>query len=1001
MKFPLSRLTLCLTALTVSQAFAAPLSSSQRETFDFGWKFARFGNMPDGTSIPEPGSATGAIKADSQQAENPAANAIDGDISTRWCAQDAKEGHSLILDMGKAVDAKKIKIDWESQGNHFFKLEGSADNKRWITIADKTHEENNSAQDIVTVQGKPRFLKLTIMGTNNGNWASVRELSVLDTQEAPIKPILSESKQAEDIKSPLYNDTQWRSLDLPHDWGIEGPFRMDLPNETGKLPWDGIGWYRKSLEVPASAKGNQFYLDFDGVMSRPKIYVNGELAGEWKYGYASFRVDITPFLKFGEKNTIAVRVDNPPNSSRWYPGGGIYRHVWLTEANPVHIDNWGVYIRTPEVSKERAIVDIDTSILNTSDQTITPTVIEEIMTSPQDTKSQGVVVAKKETKGTPITAGQKGVVASKITVPSPQLWDTDKPNMYAVRTTIQVDGKTIDTKITDFGIRSIEWKPEGFFLNGRRVQLNGVCQHADLGPLGTAVHSRGYERQIQILKEFGVNAIRTTHNPPAPEMLELCDRNGILVLAELFDMWKMAKKGQDYHNSFPEWHEKDLVNFCHRDRNHPSIIIWSTGNEVPEQGNKANHYISQELTNLFKREDPSRLVTVGCSDEGAARNGFADTMDVYGYNYKPWAYNNFSKDRPKQPFYASETSSCVSSRGEYYFPVNWDKSKGFYEFQVSSYDLYAPGWAYRPDIEFAAQEDSPNCAGEFVWTGFDYLGEPTPYNQDGTNALNFRDPAERAKYMEELKKLGNRAPSRSSYFGIVDLCGFKKDRFYIYQAQWKPDQPMAHILPHWNWEERKGEKIPVHVYTNGDQAELFLNGKSLGVRQKGKKDDDRFRLVWNDVTYQPGELKVIVKKENKPWTHATVKTTGKASNLTLTPDRKTITGDGRDLSYVTISVRDSKGNIVPRSKNKLSFKVTGPADIVGIGNGDATDFTTMANPDKAPVMILNAYNGLAQVILRSKRGKQGKVTLQAVSPGLTGQKTTITVTPATPEQMKK
>ncbi len=864
-------------------------------------------------------------------------------------------------------------------------------------IADKTSGPNDSTSDTVEITGKPRHFRLTVTGTGGANWASVREFKAMDDKGQDIRPLPVNDKKNPALFAPNFNDSSWRSLNLPHDWGVEGPFRMDIENETGKLPWAGIGWYRKNFSVPADARGNQFYLDFDGIMSRPKVYVNGQLAGEWKYGYTPFRVDITPFLQFGKNNVIAVRVDNPTNSSRWYPGGGIHRHVWLTESNPVHIDYHGVFVRTPEISTEKATVAIDTTVSNTADKPVAPTVLEQII------DKDGKVVASAETKGAEIAPGQTGIVASTLSLPHPKMWDMDTPNLYTARSTVKLDGKTVDVKDTSFGVRTVEWKPEGFFLNGRRVQLNGVCQHGDLGPLGTAVHTRGYERQVEILKEMGVNSIRTSHNPPAPELLDICDKNGILVIDELFDMWKQAKKGNDYHNYFPEWHEKDLIAFCRRDRNHPSVILWSTGNEVPEQGNKENHYVSQMLTDLFHREDPTRLVTAGCNDAGAAHNGFSDTMDVYGFNYKPWGqYAEFRAKRPNQPFYASETSSCVSTRGAYYFPEEkdfWDKSKGFYEFQVSSYDLYAPGWAYRPDIEFKAQEDDGHSAGEYVWTGFDYLGEPTPYNLDTTNALNFKDPAERAKYMEDLKKLGNRAPSRSSYFGIVDLCGFKKDRFYIYQAHWKPDHKMAHILPHWNWNgkdnNRVGKVTPVHVYTSGDTAELFLNGKSLGVKKKGMGDKDRYRLVWEDVIYQPGELKVVVTKDGKPWAKDVVTTTGPATHLTVNADRTEIAGDGRDLSYVTLTVRDAKGRMVPTAKDQLYFKIDGPAEIAAVCNGDPTDFDSFQKPQ------IKAFNGLAQVIVRSKRGESGKATLQAVGKGFKPVQTVLTVTPATPEQLKK
>lgn len=994
----ISHYILLATSMCVSSAWAAPLESSNKETFDYGWKFSRFGKLPNGQVAEEPGTVSGMAQVSSEESGNKADFAIDGDSSTRWCASDASSGQTLTVNMGKPVNLTQVVIDWEKMENHLYKLEGSLDGKKWFLIEDKSTGENKTESDKTPVKSmKAKFLRLTVLGTGGTNWASVREMTVMDGKKV-VKPQPEKAKSEPSPGDPAFNDSQWRALDLPHDWGVEGPFSMDLPNETGKLPWAGIGWYRKSLEVAEASKGKQFYLDFDGVMSRPKVYVNGELAGEWKYGYTPFRVDITPFLKFGQKNTIAVRVDNPPDSSRWYPGGGIYRHVWLTESNPVHVDNWGVYVRTPEISKEQAVVDVDTTVVNQFKSAVKPVVVEEIL------NDKGDVLAKSSKEGASLAPGQKGTVTSKLTLKTPRLWDINDPYQYKIRTTVLLNDKVVDTRETNFGVRTIEWKPaEGFFLNGRRVQLNGVCQHHDLGPLGGAVHKAGYERQVRILKEMGVNSIRTSHNPPAPELLEICDREGILVIDELFDMWRGAKKGQDYHQNYDKWHEKDLVNFVHRDRNHPSIILWSLGNEVPEQGDPKG-MVAKGLHDLFRREDPTRLTTAGCNNAGAAYNGFSDQYDVHGFNYKPWMYKEFKEKRPNQPMVASETSSCVSTRGEYFFPSKedfWNKDKGFYNFQVSSYDLYAPGWAYRPDVEFAAQDDNKNSAGEYVWTGFDYLGEPTPYNQDTTNALNFRDPKEREEYMKKLKELGNRAPSRSSYFGIVDLCGFKKDRFYIYQAQWRPDVPMAHILPHWNWAEgdnnRMGKVTPVHVYTSGKEAELFLNGKSLGVRKKGMGERDRYRLVWEDVVYEPGELKVVATKDGKKWAEDVVVTTDKPAALTMQVDKDTIAGDGRDLSYVEIVVRDAKGRMVPTAKDQLKFTVTGPAEIVAVCNGDQTDFDSFQKPR------IKAFNGMAQVILRSKRGESGEATLTAESESgaLKGDKVTVKVTPATPEQLKK
>ena len=409
----------------------------------------------------------------------------------------------------------------------------------------------------------------------------------------------------------------------------------------------------------------------------------------------------------------------------------------------------------------------------------------------------------------------------------------DNPVLYTVRTTVKQNGNTVDIYETLFGIRTAVFdKDNGFLLNGQRVPLNGVCMHHDLGPLGGAVHRRAVERQVEILKEMGCNAIRTSHNPPAPEVLEACDRLGVLVIVEAFDCWKHHKMKNDYSTVYDEWHEKDIVSLVRRDRNHPCVIMWSSGNEIPEQGGEEGVKRSEYLVGLFHREDPTRPVTAGCSYGGAAWNGFGDTLDVYGFNYKPHMYKEYKERRPDKPFYSSESSSCVSSRGEYFFPVSEKMNGGFFNYQVSSYDLYAPGWAGPPAQEFKGQDENPAVAGEFVWTGFDYIGEPTPYNHDSTSLLNFHTEAEKAAYQKKLDEMGPKNPSRSSYFGILDLCGFKKDRFYLYQSRWLPGKPMAHILPHWNWPERVGEITPVHVYTSGDEGELFLNGKSLGRKKK-------------------------------------------------------------------------------------------------------------------------------------------------------------------------
>ncbi len=782
-----------------------------------------------------------------------------------------------------------------------------------------------------------------------------------------------------------FNDSQWRLLNLPHDWGIEGPFKQEYPGETGKLPWWGVGWYRKHLEVPASDQGRKIYLDVDGAMAYATVWVNGQFAGGWPYGYASWHVDLTPFVKFGADNVIAIRLDNPPDSSRWYPGGGIYRNVWLVKTAPVHVAHWGTYATTPEISAKAATVKIEVNVQNETASDSVVTVRNEII----ELGSNGVrgkSIASLATAGVKIAAHQSQANEGQIIIPNPKLWSIEKPQRYVVVTTIEQDGKPVDSYETPFGIRTIQFTADnGFLLNGQRVPLKGVCDHHDLGAIGTAINIRALERQIEILKAMGGNAIRTSHNPPAPELLDLCDRLGMVVMDESFDCWKNGKNRNDYHLLWDDWHEKDWRAELRRDRNHPCIILWSIGNEVGEQGSPAGLEISAELTRIAHEEDPTRPTTSACSDGRAAFNGFQKNLDVLGYNYKPTEYGRAHDANPGLPVIGSETASCVSSRGEYFFPVSNYKSEGQANFQMSSYDLYSPPWATPPEWEFKGQDRFPYVGGEFVWTGFDYLGEPTPYNGDMSNLLNFPDPAERAKMQKELEALGRiKVPSRSSYFGIIDLAGFPKDRYYLYQARWRPDLPMAHILPHWNWPDRVGQITPVHVYTSGDSAELFLNGKSLGLKKKGQYE---YRLRWDNVVYHPGELKVVAYKNGKKWATDVMKTTSPATKLQMQADRNQIKGDGQDLSFVTVTVADKKGLLAPRSQNRVHFDISGPGEIVATDNGDATSFESFQSHDR------NAFNGLCLVIVRTKAGEPGIITLQATSDGLAGAKILITAIP--------
>ncbi|MGA2444674.1 MAG: beta-galactosidase GalB [Opitutaceae bacterium] len=814
------------------------------------------------------------------------------------------------------------------------------------------------------------------------------------------KPVRPEGNPGGDISyvQPGFDDRGWRELNLPHDWGIEGPFSQDLPGDTGKLPWAGVGWYRKHFTEPAADAGRQIFLDVDGAMAYSAVWLNGQFVGGWPYGYSSFRLDLTPHFKWGAENVLAVRLDNPPNSSRWYPGSGLYRNVWLVKTPLVHFAHWGVFVTTPRIlglspsngTAEAALVNVDFELENLTAPKAAFDVTTRIYELGPDEARGAEPVATSAAVRVEIDPARASAAARSnlLTVPQPKLWDLEHPHRYVAVTTLTSEGKVVDECVTPFGIRTIAFDPDrGFLLNGRHVPLQGVCDHHDLGALGTAINRRALERQIQLLQAMGCNAIRTSHNPPAPELLELCDRLGMLVMDEAFDCWHRGKKlapgshrddpqpgFNDYARVFDDWYERDLRALVCRDRNHPCVILWSIGNEVIEQWYSDGWQYARTLAGIVREEDRTRPITSAFNGPDSGYNGFQTAVDVVGYNYKPGEYGPFHAAHPTIPVVGSETASCVSSRGEYFFPVSEDKAEGRADFQVSSYDRYAPRWALRPDVEFKGLDEAPFAAGEFVWTGFDYLGEPTPYNADVTNLLNFSDPAEQARMAKELKELGRiRVPSRSSYFGIIDLAGFPKDRFFIYQARWRPDFPMAHLLPHWNWPERVGQVTPVQVYTSGDEAELFLNGKSLGRKQRGPLE---YRLCWNEVKYEPGELRVVAYQHGRKWAEDVVKTTGPAAKVMLTADRAALTADGSDLSFVTVTIADQAGLLVPRSKNLVKFEIAGPGEIVAVDNGDATSFEPFQARER------KAYNGLALVVVRTKAGEPGVITLKAQSDGL-------------------
>ncbi len=780
---------------------------------------------------------------------------------------------------------------------------------------------------------------------------------------------------------PGFDDSQWPRVTLPHDWAIEGPFDAHAFGGTGKLPFAGVGWYRKHFTVPADDRDQQFYLDVDGAMSYANVWLNGRHVGGWPYGYASWRVDLTPYVKCGGENVIAVRLNNPPDSSRWYPGAGLYRNVWLVKTSPIHVGQWGTFVTTRDASKVSATIDLEVTIDNDAKTDAVTEVTTHIYALDAGGEETGDAVARFKPTEVSVSAGQSAKVKGSVTLAHPRLWGpppTQLPHRYMAVTTLSHQGEPVDRYETRFGVRSVRFDPEtGIHVNGERVKIKGVNQHHDLGALGAAFNARAAQRQLEMLREMGCNAIRTAHNPPAPELLELTDRMGFLVVDEIFDAWERRKTPRDFHLIFPDWHEQDLRAFVRRDRNHPSVIMWSFGNEVGEQYTaEEGAAVAQGLHDIVKEEDPTRPTT-------AAMNFAKPDMplpkvpDVISLNYQgegirnapayaglrgistPPLYPAFHETFPDKVIVSSETAAALSTRGEYLFPVFdgisapvKDGAGGNPKQQyVSAYELYTADFGASADKVFAAQDRHPYVAGQFVWSGWDYLGEPTPYYG-----------------------------ARSSYFGIIDLAGFKKDRFYLYQSYWRPDLPMAHILPHWTWPERVGQITPVHVFTSGDEAELFLNGRSLGRKKKGKYE---YRLRWDDVTYEPGELKVVTYRDGKTWAEDVVHTTGKAAGLEASADRGQIRADGKDLAFVTVRVTDENRRTVPRAKNAVKFTIEGPGRIVATDNGDPTNLVAFPSHQR------EAFNGLCLAIIRGIPGKTGTIKLNAESESL--ESTTITV----------
>ncbi len=787
---------------------------------------------------------------------------------------------------------------------------------------------------------------------------------------------------------PDFDDSSWQIVNLPHDWAIEGPFDPTgkiAGGGMGRLPSPGVGWYRKRLHIPTADAGKCFFLDVDGAMSYAAVWLNGHLVGGWPYGYASWRVDLTPYIKFGQENVIAIRLDNPPDSSRWYPGGGIYRNVWLLKAAPVHVGHWGTWITTSNVSKSSADVHIEVTIENKSNEDVPVTITTEIFHCNNAGCKTGRAIATLPPSSTTVPAWQSFKINSSGTVLNPKLWGpppNQRPHLYVAVTKILRGAEVMDLYETCFGIRDVRFDPDkGIIVNGERIPIKGVNMHHDLGALGAAFNLRAAQRQLEILRQMGCNAIRTAHNPPAPELLDLCDRMGFLVVNEIFDCWQRKKTPLDFHLIFPDWHEQDLRAFMRRDRNHPSVILWSIGNEVGEQYTGAQGAaVAKRLYDIAKEEDPTRPVTTAMN-WAKPDMPLPAVVDVIGLNYQgegirdtpPYAglkgirtppqYEPFRKVFPNKVIISTETAAAVSSRGTYLFPVfdgisapvkdgtGGDPKKGY----VCAYELYTAEFGASPDKVFAALDKHPFVAGEFVWSGFDYLGEPTPYYS-----------------------------SRSSYFGILDLAGFKKDRFYLYQSRWRPDLPMVHIVPHWTWPDRIGQITPIHIFTSGDEVELFLNAKSLGRKKKGPY---QYRLRWDDVVYQPGTLRAVAYKNGKKWAETQVRTAGDPARLKLGPDRKVIAADGRDLCFVTVTVTDKAGVIAPRANNRINFTVAGPGVIVATDNGDPTDF------DSFPSHSRRAFNGFCLVIVRGIPDTPGTIRITASADGLTTGTTVIRTAP--------
>jgi beta-galactosidase len=729
-----------------------------------------------------------------------------------------------------------------------------------------------------------------------------------------------------------FNDSTWRVLNLPHDWSIEGEFSEKHPASAGggALP-GGVGWYRKTFTIPDTLKEKLIYIEFDGIYRNSEVWINGHYLGSRPYGYSSFRYELTPFLKYGnQKNLISVKVDNSkqPNS-RWYSGSGIYRNVWLITTGKIAIEHWGTFVTTPSVNEKMANIVMSSKITNRSDKDQNIILITRIFN--KNGKQVSMTKSESEVKKDSVIEIKHDLIVKK-----PKLWSVENPYLYKVISQIEIDGKVIDDYETPIGLRSFEFDTaKGFFLNGKPVKIKGVCDHHDLGCLGAAINTRALERQLEILKGMGCNGIRTSHNPPAPELLDLADRMGFIIMDEAFDMWRKKKTEFDYGNDFDMWHKRDLEDMVLRDRNHPSVFIWSIGNEILEQWDSTGIPLTRELVGIIKNLDTTRPVTSNCNDPSPTsfliRSG---ALDMIGYSYHQQMFTDFPKTYPGQKFIGSETNSGLATRGHYdmpsdtirMWPIRWDIPfrTGNPDFTCSSYDNCKAPWGSTHDETWRLIKKYDFLSGMFMWTGFDYLGEPTPYGW----------------------------PARSSYFGVIDLAGFPKDAYYFYQSEWT-NKPVLHIFPHWNW--KKGKTIDIWAYTNCDEVELLLNGKSLGTQ---KKSTEQFHLKW-PVVFEPGTLLAVGKKEGKEILRKEIKTAGDPAKIVLAPDRNEIKADGTDLSFVTIKILDKDGIIVPETENLITLTISGEGSLIGVDNGDPVSHLSLKGNK------IKAFHGLCLAVIQA------------------------------------